>query len=88
MNAARALEIEGEFHKEISGRFYSDPAMYESGKDRLAYEAVTAIKQYRRYLLLEEVRQRKELEDDHYICDACGAHLDRDEKCGCKKNSA
>ena len=88
MNAGRALEIETEFHKEISCRFYTDPIMYENGQDRLAYEVVKAIQRYRRYLLKEEVRRRNELEDGHDVCANCGAHLDHDEKCSCKKNSA
>lgn len=92
MDAARALEIETEFYKEIPERFYSAPAGHENAKGRLAYEAARAVQQYRRYLLREEAGQFQEREKESYgshdICSRCGAHLDADEKCDCQKTSA
>lgn len=88
MLAARALEIELELRKEIPSEFYTVPEQKEDGRDRAAYEAMKAVQRYRSYLLRIEAEYQDGLDCVHDICPDCGAHLDADEICDCKKNIA
>lgn len=88
MKASRALEIEIELRKEIPEQFYTGPEQQECRKDRAAYEAMKAVQKYRKFLLALEVRGQDGLDCRHDICPDCGANLDADEICDCKKNTA
>ncbi len=81
----RALEIELEFRKEIPGKFFTAPVRMETKTDRLAYEIVRAIGNYRKHLMKEEEHLQDGLDCAHDICPSCGAHLDPDEECDCEK---
>lgn len=88
MNAARALQIENELRKEITSQFYVCTEQQECRKDRAAYEAMKAVQRYRRFLLALEAKHHDGLDCGHDICPDCGAHLDTDEICDCKKSIA
>ena len=85
MTASRALMIESEFAREISAGFFKYPEDMEDKKDRIAYEAMKSVQRYRKYLLSEDIRRQNDPDCGHDVCPACGAHLDRDEKCECKE---
>lgn len=85
MDAARTLEIERELSRQISAGFYKVPQDMERRSDRLAYEAMKAVQEFRRYLLVEEACRQNDPDCGHDVCPVCGAHLDHDEKCGCRR---
>lgn len=81
----RALDMQLEFEKEIPGRFFTSPVRQENKADRLAFEVVKALINYRKHLIREEDHLQDGLDCEHDICPDCGAHLDKDEECDCKK---